>query len=264
MIHPFTRAGLGQPPFRVKAFYEKRYQACPGAPVQVGGSCDYCGTGIALVYRIVSADGREFEVGSTCVEKTADVKLIEEMKREKRAARQAVREQERAERRELQRREAEESARRLLAKHPDLAEALEMDHPIIRDIAHRFGKFGSLSDAQIRLVFKLANEMIAEAERKSKEPEPSPVKPGKRSITGTVLSTKTQDGYAYGTLEHKMLVLTDDGEKLWGSVPRSILRELERMSDLRNQRVAFNANVERSRDDPYFGFFKRPTKAVIL
>jgi len=66
-IHPFERANLGKAPFRVVGNYVAKYQACPGAPIQPGAACDYCGTGIMDVYVVRSADKREFEVGCDCV-----------------------------------------------------------------------------------------------------------------------------------------------------------------------------------------------------
>lgn len=71
-IHPFQRAGLGLAPFKFAGFRESVYQACSGAPVQPGSSCDYCGTGIRYVCDIVSADGKRFKVGCDCVQKIND------------------------------------------------------------------------------------------------------------------------------------------------------------------------------------------------
>lgn len=70
-IHPFERANLGKAPFRCTGSYESRYQACWGAPIQPGSSCDYCGQGIMTVFTIKSADGKTFKVGCDCVAKTA-------------------------------------------------------------------------------------------------------------------------------------------------------------------------------------------------
>lgn len=80
-VHVFERAGLGKAPFRVVGFERRTYQACPGAPVQVGGSCDYCSTGIIETYLIRGADGSRFKVGNVCVGKTGDKGLISEAKR---------------------------------------------------------------------------------------------------------------------------------------------------------------------------------------
>jgi len=69
--HPFDRAGLGKPPYKFLGMISKSYQACPGAPVQPGGSCDYCGQGIFDQYHVQSADGRRFKVGCDCIAKAS-------------------------------------------------------------------------------------------------------------------------------------------------------------------------------------------------
>lgn len=81
-IHAFEKAGLGKAPFRFVGFEHKTYQACHGAPIQPGGSCDYCGTGISGFCWILSSDGKRFKVGDTCVEKTGDRGIIGPVKRQ--------------------------------------------------------------------------------------------------------------------------------------------------------------------------------------
>lgn len=78
-IHAFERAGLGKAPFRFVRFEVRKYQACPGAPIQPGTCCDYCMTGIMGVYWIRSVDGREFKVGCDCVAKTGDAGLLKKV-----------------------------------------------------------------------------------------------------------------------------------------------------------------------------------------
>lgn len=70
-IHPFEKAGLGTAPFRFIGMEEKIFQACPGAPIQPGSSCDYCGQGIRYVFQVAGADGRAFKVGCDCIRKIA-------------------------------------------------------------------------------------------------------------------------------------------------------------------------------------------------
>lgn len=53
-VHAF--AHLGAYPYRYLGFEHKAYQACHGAPVQPGGTCDHCGTPISDIYSFVSAD----------------------------------------------------------------------------------------------------------------------------------------------------------------------------------------------------------------
>jgi hypothetical protein len=45
---------------------------------------------------------------------------------------------------------------------------------------------------------------------------------------------------------------------VWGSVPASLSRVT------RGSRVTFTAEVEASKDDPEFGFFRRPTQGRAL
>jgi hypothetical protein len=83
-LHRFERAGLGPAPFRFVDVFKVVYQACPGAPIQPGGCCDYCGTAIFYQYVIRAADGKKFKVGSECVYHTDDEPLIKEVKKAKR------------------------------------------------------------------------------------------------------------------------------------------------------------------------------------
>jgi hypothetical protein len=55
----------------------------------------------------------------------------------------------------------------------------------------------------------------------------------------------------------KMLVVTDTGWKVWGTMPAALDVD-------RGARVRFTATVKPSDDDPHFGFFSRPTKAQVL
>lgn len=94
--------------------------------------------------------------------------------------------------------------------------------------------------------------------------DPVPVTDKRIKIAGKILSIKSVESY-YGTTV-KMLVLDDNGFKIWGSVP-SINQEDEEGYSLHAQignHIKFMAKVERSGDDEKFGFFKRPTKAKLL
>lgn len=74
-VHAFEVSGLGKAPFKFVRMTEKVYQACHGAPVQPGSSCDFCGTAIRYEFWIKSSDQKEFKVGCDCVEKTNDLGL---------------------------------------------------------------------------------------------------------------------------------------------------------------------------------------------
>lgn len=89
---------MGPAPYRYTGFEVKKYQACHGAPIQPGSTCDHCGTAIMDVYKFVAADGTAFKVGSSCVEKSGDKGLysvikrqVNKIKRDRQAERDAAR-----------------------------------------------------------------------------------------------------------------------------------------------------------------------------
>lgn len=94
--HAFDHIAPG--PYRYTGFEVKKYQACHGAPIQPGSTCDHCGTAIMDVYNFVAADGTAFHVGSSCVEKSGDKGLysvikrqVNKIKRERKAVTDAAR-----------------------------------------------------------------------------------------------------------------------------------------------------------------------------
>lgn len=86
-MHVFEKAGLGKAPFRFVGYEHRTFTACQGAPVQVGGSCDYCGQGLSNFYFVMSADGKRFHVGPDCIGKTGDEGLKKVVKEQERKAR---------------------------------------------------------------------------------------------------------------------------------------------------------------------------------
>lgn len=118
------------------------------------------------------------------------------------------------------------------------------------------------SDEAVKLIIDYLKEPIAMAEKALEEERAreyanaEEVPEGRLEVSGEILALKTQDGY-FGP-EHKMLIKDKRGFKLWGTRPSS-LYGVER-----GDHVSFMATAERSSDDPKFGFYKRPTKAVAL
>lgn len=259
-IHCFEKAGLGVAPFRVVGFYVKKYQACQGAPIQPGTCCDYCGTGIMNVYEIKSSDGRLFKVGCDCVAKTADkvltdgVKVYQRKAREEKAA--AKREAIRAARGE----KIAAMAARFIDEH-GLATPLATDHYIVRDIAAKIAKYGSVSPGAVALVRKLAWEIAYKATQPVETNVPAPT--GRVVCRGVVVSTKIQES-AYGSVR-KMIVKCGPPEATWlvyVSVPNGCY-DMSVPGPLRGCEVEFTATLERGRD-AHFAFGKRPTKARIV
>lgn len=146
---------------------------------------------------------------------------------------------------------------------------------------------GELSEAQVEaarkfLVKRQEREARIAAEQEQLKDAP-PLAEGKRQIEGEIVSTKIQTS-DYGSAL-KMLVREDDGNKVWGTVPRNIEEislgrvryedagvdedgrsfvPVDEGVELPGQRIRFNATVERSNNDEHFGFFKRPIKAELI
>lgn len=93
--------------------------------------------------------------------------------------------------------------------------------------------------------------------------KPAPLGKG-ITVEGTIISVKSQPGYAYGTTDWKMTVEAD-GYRVYGSVPRSLIGNIITAGcydRLKGQRVRFVAELVPSKsEDPSFVIAKRPTKA---
>ncbi len=136
----------------------------------------------------------------------------------------------------------------------------------IFDIVGKLVQYGSISEKQTAFIAKLVSKIDTRAERARQRAEEDakalPCPTGRLQVEGTVLSTKYQESPYGETL--KMLVKTDAGWKVWGTVP-SVL-EIFTDGDVQRglqhgDRIRFTATVTPSDKDDKFGFFKRPTKA---
>lgn len=121
-------------------------------------------------------------------------------------------------------------------------------------------KWGSWSEKQDKYAITLA-ERIQNAkqviyQRREEKANTPPAPEGKVVVEGVVACVKTVEGY-YG-YQTKMLVVSDEGWKVWSTVPAAI-NDVEK-----GDRISFTATVTRSEDDHTFAFAKRPSKAKIL
>lgn len=139
------------------------------------------------------------------------------------------------------------------------------------ELARKLYRFGSLSDAQVDAVRR---GIERQAERAAEIASAGPFPEGRVLIEGEVVSDKWTEDRGYGS-QHKMLVKLADGNKIYGTVPRTIedacVNSWDQQTgdvipgmELRGAHVRFTATAERSRDDEHFGFYSRPTKAEIL
>ncbi|MEG0868437.1 MAG: hypothetical protein RSD49_16375 [Hafnia sp.] len=71
--HVFEASGLGKPPFRLVG-YRDAGEDCV--------RCEHCSTRIKNIFLVASSDDRIALVGSTCVRKTGDKGLINQLKRQ--------------------------------------------------------------------------------------------------------------------------------------------------------------------------------------
>lgn len=269
-VHRFEAAGLGTAPFTLESFQVSKWQACPGAPIQAGSSCDYCGQAIMLVFVLRGADGRRFKVGCDCVEKAGDAGLINAVRAQRQAHTRELTKA-RAERtRQAKRLKREEAAKLRHRQTRAQANAFALAHELIpafrvalrgpkralaADLLRKLRAMGELSPAQTRLVRQLGVRLV-----------PAPV--GRVTFTGTIEAMKLRD---FGPI--KMTVLADDGFRVWVTAPQSIVmayrmgqREdvgtfLTRM--FVGRRVQLAATLEPSKDEPGFAFGKRPTAKLL-
>ena len=159
-------------------------------------------------------------------------------------------------------------AAQFLLDHPGLEAALNYDHHISQDLKSNLSRWGSLSDAQIALAYKLVVDGEA---RKARDAQMAaalvsalPWVAGTLTVTGKVLHVKTEEGF-YGTT-HKMLVQLPDGKKCWGSVPSSLYADVQNgyQGSVQGSTVTFTATFEPKQGDDKFAWFKRPRKASRL
>lgn len=156
----------------------------------------------------------------------------------------------------MTKRNVEAQRERTLADNPGLAEALQTNHRIVRDIASRFEQFGSLSAAQIGLVFKLAREA---QERASEVRAQAPT--GRQTFTGVVVSVKDHETDFGVTRKMTVKVQNPDGSMwvAWTTVPAALWQTPGfHTSMVIGATVTLTATLERGKD-AHFAFGKRPT-----
>lgn len=150
------------------------------------------------------------------------------------------------------------------------------------DLVRKLVKYGDLSDKQWEFLASLLEKapwnnveaQIAEmeAKRQAEREAGSPAPAGRNVVTGVVVSVKIKDSN-FG-IAIKMLVQSEDGYKVWTTVPRQLLERedgihehyqaaLDRVQ-LKGKRVQFTATLTPSDDDHTFAFASRPSKAKIM
>lgn len=221
---------------------------------ELGGiaNCTICGAryGMGDIWLHVPS-GEHIHLGHTCADKyemLADRSQVElEMGRRKAAAAVQVKKTLNTEEREA-----------FLAKHDGLAEDLVVDHRIINEIAGRFQQYRTLSEKQIALVRKLADEVRNPKPEEKHVPAPE----GRVEVEGLVVSVKSYDSDYGVTVKMVVKVATPDGSWLvYVTVPSGLSGDSA--DGLKGCTVRFSATLKRGRD-AHFALGKRPTKASIV
>lgn len=216
-----------------------------------GGSfanCEHCGKAIRYVAVLKHlTTGEEITVGETCLDSRFGIT---------RAEFDALRAEGKlnAQRKKFSQRKAD-----FIAEFPVVQTILDRssEHYLLSDLAHKFELYAQLSTKQMALAEKLFVQVdefkVRQAQRDAQEAEliaqGVKIPTGRAMVTGTVLSTKFEDGQFGFTA--KMLVQDDAGWKVWCSIPE--FRDLPK-----GARVRFSVDITPKTD--LFGFGKRPTK----
>jgi hypothetical protein len=151
----------------------------------------------------------------------------------------------------------------------DVSNNLGMKRPgqFITDMAESLEEWGHLTPKQTDAVIKsIKREQGWKDDREKAEQEllekgvQVPVTDERILVEGKVISVKEErDNFSYQERYIlKILVVTDEGWKVWGTAP-SVISSVEK-----GDRVQFMARVQQSDRDQLFGFFKRPTKAKVV
>ena len=132
----------------------------------------------------------------------------------------------------------------------------------IADIVSKLVRYGSISEKQDAflhtLLAKLKERPAREASRKAElaAAAPVPVTDARVDVDGVILTIKSVETQ-FGITD-KCLLKTSAGWKLWVTLPADI------GTAARGDTIALSCRVEPSKDDPKFGFGKRPSRARIV
>ena len=130
-----------------------------------------------------------------------------------------------------------------------------------------WGHLTEKQEAAVRKIMADRKERAGKrnAEREAERAAAADCPEGRVNLTGVVVSTDLRENTFGDTW--KMLFKSDEGFKLWGTVPNALFgwdeecRPHLHADDMPGKRVTFTATVTQSADDEKFGFFKRPGKA---
>lgn len=214
------------------------------------GQCSICGThfiyGDVWVHR---ESGEHIHVGHQCAAKYGLMADRSAWELENGRVREATA-------KEIERAWKKEQREAFLADHEGLEEALGVDHDIARDLASKFEREGSLSEAQVGLAHKIADQ-VANPPAYVDAPE------GRVTFEGEVVSVKEQDTQFGVRVVVTVKVEADGGEWFaWGTCPAPLLKGVEDVGSLKGACVELKATLKPGRER-HFGIMGRPTGRVV-
>ena len=139
---------------------------------------------------------------------------------------------------------------------------IQKEERTTHDIITRIVKFHNkdITDKQANylriLLERIGNRANILAQRAKEREQAENCPSGRVELTGVILKVSTRAG-RFG-VEYKMLLKTDKGFLVWGTQPSSI------GTAQKGARVKLTAQVKPSDKDTKFGFYKRPTCAVVI
>lgn len=157
-----------------------------------------------------------------------------------------------------------------LAQHPGLEDALKCNHRIVQDIAAAFVRCRSLSDKQIALVVRIADEAGKPRAPRPGRPEEvhvaAPVGDARVTFRGTVVSVRVEDDKFSldGGTTTKILVKVKTPEGVWlawGTAPRACL-DATANEGIKGCEVEITAKLKASQD-AHFAIMNRPYGTVV-
>lgn len=153
---------------------------------------------------------------------------------------------------------------KFLEANPAIAAAIEQakgeihaKNSFVQDVLSKLNQYGSLSERQVAAVLtSLARDVERASSRASEATEikgPAPV--GRVTVTGTVLSLKSQEG-PYGWVTKTLLKL-ENNSRVWLTAPAKVALG-------KGDTLTVTATFEVSKDDASFAFGSRPSLVGVV
>jgi hypothetical protein len=145
----------------------------------------------------------------------------------------------------------------LLDTPPSTNESYEQ--ATLRNILVNGTRYGSLTERQWAYAERLVKSIEASGSPVQEPKTPlTEVVEGKYEITGKIISIKYKNIEETPYPGYRRVVEDAEGRKYYGSAPAALLESVETVESLIGREVVLSASVNRSFNNPYFGFFKRP------